>query len=227
MNLYKVIYTVFKHPLRLIFRVHVSGEENIPEKDGVILCANHTSMCDVLVLAVALKRQPRYMAKKELLKIPVVGAFLRALGAFSVDRGAADLGAVRKAISIIEDGGVVCMFPQGHRYPKVAVRSTPFRNGAGLIAYRAGCAVLPAYIKTSSGVVRFFRRTEVIFGKPIQNGEFRFTEGGNAEYKKAVKIMFERICDIGVEAGAPLELSAAQCTGTGEASEAEVTEDTK
>lgn len=224
MNLYSIIRAVFKYPMRFVFRVHVSGAENIPENEGVILCANHTSMCDVIVLAVAMDRQLRYMAKKELLKIPVVGAFLRALGAFSVDRGAADLGAVRKAISIIEEGGVVCMFPQGHRYPKVAVRSTPFRNGAGLIAYRAGCAVLPAYIKTSSGVVRFFRRTEVIFGKPISNSEFGFTEGGNAEYKRAVQVVFERICDIGTEAGAPIELAAAQCA---EAGNADVTEDTQ
>lgn len=209
MNLYSVIRAVFKYPMRLIFRVHVSGAENIPENEGFILCANHTSMCDVIVLAVSMDCQLRYMAKKEVLKVPVVGAFLRALGAFPIDRGAADLGAIKKADSIIEEGGVVCMFPQGHRYPKTAVRNTSFRNGVGLISYRAHCGVMPAYIKTSSGVVRFFRRTDVVFGEFIQNGELGFADGGNSEYKHAAETVFEHICDIGVSSGAPLELAAA------------------
>lgn len=209
MNLYSVIRAVFKYPMRFIFRVHVYGAENIPGDEGFILCANHTSMCDVVVLAVAMDRQLRYMAKKEVLKVPVIGAFLRSLGAFPVDRGAADLGAIKKADSIIAEGGVVCMFPQGHRYPKTAVRNTAFRSGVGLISYRAKCGVMPAYIKTTSGVVRFFRRTDVVFGEFIPNGEFGFTDGGNSEYKRAAETVFERICDVGVDSGAPLEILAA------------------
>lgn len=227
MSLYRVIYAVFKYPLKLLFRVHVTGEENIPENEGIILCSNHTSMCDVVVLAVAMRRQPRYMAKKEVLKVPIIGPFLHALGAFAVDRGSADLGAVRTAISIIGEGGVVCMFPQGHRYPKVAARNTPFRNGAGLIAYRAGCAVLPAYISTSSGVVRFFRRTDVVFGKLIPNSELGFDEGGNREYKQATQTVFDRICEIGVGAGAPVELEAVRAGASGAASDEGAPEEEK
>lgn len=219
MNLYNVIRAVFKYPMQFVFRVHVSGAENIPPDEGFVLCANHTSMCDVIVLAVAMDRQIRYMAKKEVLKVPVVGAFLRSLGAFAVDRGAADVGAIKKADSIIEDGGVVCMFPQGHRYPKVAVRNTSFRNGVGLISYRAHCGVMPAYIKTSSGVVRFFRRTDVVFGEFITNAELGFEKGGNSEYKRASETIFERICDIGVNSGAPLELAVAKDASGGASEE--------
>ncbi len=209
MNLYSVIRAIFKYPMKFVFRVHVTGAENIPADEGFVLCANHTSMCDVIVLAVAMDRQIRYMAKKEVLKVPVIGAFLRSLGAFAVDRGAADLGAIKKATTIIEDGGVVCMFPQGHRYPKVAVRSTAFRSGVGLVAYRAGCGIMPAYIKTSSGAAGFFRRTDVIFGEFIPNSELGFESGGNSEYKNAAQMLFECICDIGVKSGAALELAAA------------------
>lgn len=213
MSLYKVIKAIFKYPLKLIFGIRVTGAQNVPEQGGFLVCANHTSMADVILVAVAMKHQPRFMAKKEALSVPVVGAFLRSLGAFSVDRGGADVGAVRRAISIIEEGGVVSIFPQGHRYPKVAARSTPVRHGAGLISYRAGCGVLPMYIKTKSGKVKAFRRNEIVIGELIPFDALGFENGGSAEYRAASELVFDRICDIGVEAGAPLEVAAAKELG--------------
>ena len=210
MIFYKIIRTIFKYPLKLIYLIRVTGAENLPKEGGFLLCSNHTSMADVIPIAVALRRQPRYMAKKEALSVPVVGAFLRSLGAFAVDRGSSDVGAVKKAISIIKDGGVVCMFPQGHRYPKVAARSTPPRNGAGLIAYRAGCGVVPVYISTKTGKLRAFHRNEIVIGEFIPNEALGFSEGGSEEYKRATEIVYDRICGLGVAAGAPLEVAAAE-----------------
>ena len=213
MSFYKVMKGIFKYPLKAIFCVRVTGAENVPETGGFLVCVNHTSMADVILIAIAMKHQPRFMAKKEALSVPVVGAFLRSLGAFSVDRGGADVGAVKKAISLIEDGGVVSIFPQGHRYPKVAARSTPVRHGAGLIAYRASCGVLPMYIKTKSGQVKAFHRNEIVIGEPIPREALGFAEGGSAEYRRATELIFDRVCDIGVAAGAPLEVAAAKALG--------------
>lgn len=208
MMFYKIIKAIFKYPLMLIFGVRVTGRENIPESGGFLLCANHTSMADVILIAVAMRHQPRFMAKKEAISVPVVGAFLRGLGAFPVDRSGADVGAVKKAINIIKEGGVVSIFPQGHRYPYVAARSTPVRHGAGLIAYRASCAVLPVYIKTKSGKVKAFHRNEIVIGEPIPYESLGFTSGGSAEYSRVSGLIFDRICDIGARSGAPLELAA-------------------
>jgi 1-acyl-sn-glycerol-3-phosphate acyltransferase len=213
MSFFKVIKAIFKYPLMLIFGVRITGKENVPRDGGFLVCVNHTSMADVILVALAMRAQPRFMAKKEALYVPVIGAFLRALGAFSVDRGGADVGAVKKAISIIKDGGVVSIFPQGHRYPKVAARTTPVRHGAGLIAYRAGCGVLPAYIKTKSGKVKAFHRNEIVIGEMIPNEDLCFEKGGSDEYRRASEFIFDRICDIGVSAGAPLEVAAAESVG--------------
>lgn len=213
MIFYKIIRAIFKYPLKLIFGIRVTGRENVPADGGFLVCANHTSMADVILVALAMKYQPRFMAKKEALSVPVVGAFLRSLGAFSVDRGGADVGAVKKAISIIEDGGVVSIFPQGHRYPKVAARSTPVRHGAGLISYRAKCGVLPMYIKTKCGKVKPFHRNEIVIGEFIPNEALGFENGGSAEYRAATELIFDRVCDIGVAAGAPLEAAAAKALG--------------
>ena len=210
MSVYKVIRAIFKYPLKLIFGVSVAGKENIPKDVGFLLCSNHTSMADVVAIAVALPVSPRFMAKKEALSVPVVGAFLRSLGAFAVDRGGADLGAVKTAVGIIKDGGAVCMFPQGHRYPNVAAASTEPRSGAGLIAYRASCGVLPIYIKTKSGRLKPFHSNKVVVGEFIPYSDLGFENGGSAEYKSAAELIFGRICEIGVAAGAPLEVAAAK-----------------
>ena len=72
MKFYEAIYKIFARPVRALYRVRVIGAENLPAEGGCLLCSNHTSMRDVVVLAAALPRQPRYMAKKELFKIPLL-----------------------------------------------------------------------------------------------------------------------------------------------------------
>lgn len=197
MNFYEAIYKIFARPVRALYRVRVIGAENLPAEGGCLLCSNHTSMRDVVVLAAALPRQPRYMAKKELFKIPLLSQLIRALGAFPVDRGGADVSSIKKSIAMIEGGEVVSVFPQGHRVKGRCARGTPIKNGAGLIAYRSGACVVPAYIKTKAYRVKPFRRTEIIIGKPIANADLGFVSGGTAEYSAASHMIFDAICDLG------------------------------
>ena len=71
-------FATFLHPLR------VEGLENLPKDQPVLLCANHSSAVDPILLICAMRQDfpLRIMAKKQLMKIPVVGAFLRAIGVF-------------------------------------------------------------------------------------------------------------------------------------------------
>ena len=78
------------------------------------------------------------MAKKELFRIPVFNWMIRALGAYPVNRGGADVGAIRHTIRMLEDGKTVGMFPQGHRNNGVDPRTTKIHAGAAMIALRAG-----------------------------------------------------------------------------------------
>jgi len=198
MKFYDFIYAVFNKPVRALFRISATGLENVPSDGGFLMCANHTSLHDVTVVpAVLEKRRPKYMAKKELFKIPLLKQLITAFGAFPVDRGGADVGAVKMAISLIQSGESVFIFPQGHRHPHENVRDTEFHHGVGMIAYRANCDVLPVYIKTDAKQVRFFRKTEVIFGKLIKHDELGFENGGTDEYKNATALIFDRICDLG------------------------------
>ena len=63
MSAYSKVYKLFANPLRAIFSLKVEGEINLENDKGYLLCANHTGLLDVIVLAVSMRRQPRFMGK--------------------------------------------------------------------------------------------------------------------------------------------------------------------
>ena len=194
---YRVIYTLFVWPVRAIFPITVVHPENIPTEGGCLVCANHTSMLDVLILSAGLKRQIRYMAKKEVMTVPVLGKFLSALGAYPVDRGGADVGSIKQTISFLESGEMVGIFPQGTRHPGVNPATTPIKGGVGMITWHTKATVLPVCIVTKHNRVRPFCRTQLIVGKPIPFGEFDYENGGRKEYLAASERIFADICRLG------------------------------
>lgn len=195
---YNVMYFIFAWIVRLIYRVKIFGSENIPEH-GFILAANHTSMRDVLVLSASMnKRRLRYMAKKELFKVFGFGALIRGLGAFPVDRGGADVTSIKNTLSLLNEGEVVMLFPQGTRQKNKNPRTTPVKNGIGMIAGRSGAPVLPVYIKSKNNHVIPFHKTYVIIGKSATAAEMCGEENAK-NYPVIAREIFSRICTLGEE----------------------------
>ena len=194
--MFRVLYLLFRTPLCLLLGVRVRGRENVP-KDGFLLAANHTSMLDVVVLYGFLWRRIRFMAKKEIFKTKIGAWFFRKMGAFPVDRGGNDVGAIRTAIRLLKEGEVVCVFPEGTRHSGEDPRNSAVFGGVGMMAYRAGATVLPVCIKAEDNHVRFFHRTEVIIGKPIPPAALGVEKGGSASYETAAKRVFSAICALG------------------------------
>jgi len=182
---------------RVLFRIKVTGEENLPEEGGYVVCSNHTSMLDVVALAAALKRLLRFMAKKELFKFKPFGALIRKVGAFPVDRGGSDVKAIKTSISLVESGELVNIFPQGTRCKKIDPSTTKIKSGAGMIAFHAKCGAVPIFIKSKNNHLHMFGRNEIIIGKPIEYEEFGFTNGGKKEYEHASRMIFSRSLALG------------------------------
>ncbi len=106
-----LFFVIFK----LFFRFEVIGRENIPEKGGVIVAANHVSYLDPLVLGSAVrKRQARFMARSGLFKIPLVGSFVSAFS-FPVDRDKPSPSTIKHAVRLLKKGEVIVIFPEGGR----------------------------------------------------------------------------------------------------------------
>ena len=183
--------------IRFFSGIRVHGKNNIPKEGGYLLCANHISVRDVLLMGATCPRQIKFVAKKELFSVPVLRSVIKALGAVKLDRSGNDVAAIRKSIELIENGDAVSIFPQGHRYPAVDPSATPIKSGAGMVAYRSGCDVIPVFIKTKGNKYGIFKRTEIFYGSPIKNAELGFTTGGKDEYEAATEKIFGEILKLG------------------------------
>lgn len=196
---YKVIHFLFAAPIRFFRRLHVHGKENEPtaDKGAYLLCANHLTWRDPILLCACTHRQhPHFMAKKELFKIPLLRGLIRALGAYPVERGAMDVGAIKRTIRMLEEGTCVGMFPQGHRYKGQEPRSTPVKNGVALVAARSHVPILPVAFKCKDFKPRLFRRVDVYIGKPITWEELRLHGGDEKDYARMTEYIFGRVCDL-------------------------------
>ena len=162
---YKIMRWLVYPFIRLFIRVEYFGAENLPKDKGYILCANHISIADMFVIAVPVKCQIRYMAKGELFKFAPLKWFFSALGSFAVKRGQGDTGAIDKACSIIESGGVLGIFPEGTR--SKTGQPGKAKSGIALIAMRTKADILPISIKYSTGTFKLFCRATVRVGELI------------------------------------------------------------
>ena len=157
---------------KVAFRLHVEGQEFIPRTGPAILAANHVSYIDPVIIWIAVGRPIRFMAKKELFRSPLFGWLIRKCGAFPVNRNRIDLQAFKRAISLLEAGEIVTIFPEGTRGDGVDLR--PAKPGIGLIAARTGVPVIPAFHRGAEKVLpkgawlpRPYRIT-VKFGMPCR-----------------------------------------------------------
>lgn len=194
MGFYQVIYKIFSRPVRAVWRISTEGIENIPNS-GCILISNHTSLTDVIVLEAALNRQIRFMAKSELFKIPLLAQLIRALGAYPVNRGGADVKSIKRTISMIENGELIGIFPQGTRCPEIDPRETEVKGGAGMIAYHAKAPVLPVYIDNESRRTKPFHKNRVIVGRAVKFEDI-FPNEEKRNYEEVSRELFLTACEL-------------------------------
>lgn len=186
----------FSGLFRRLFRIRITNPENEPLDKNYVVCCNHTALMDVVVIAIALKNQLRFMAKKEIFKVPILSWFVKSMGAFPVDRKSGDVGAIKKTIEILKEGNCVGIFPQGTRCPYENPRETSIKDGIGMVAHRAGVGILPVAIKTKKGKLKFFRKTEFVIGEYIPPEELQFDGTNKEQYDKITHYAFDKTCQL-------------------------------
>jgi len=164
MNAYALLDRIgFRSAVARLYGVDVVGGEHIPARGGCILAANHESIVDPFILAVATTREIRYMAKAELFRRPAVAAALRALGAFPVERGAGDAVAFGEAAALLRRGEVLGIFPQGTSKQQLERR---WHRGAARLALVTGAPIVPVRMSgTRAWPLR--ARVRIVVGAPI------------------------------------------------------------
>ena len=161
---FHIAYLFVKPLICLLFPHKVVGLENLPE-GGALLCANHASGWDPVLIAVSLPYDSRlsFMGKDSLFRIPLLGPIIRKLGAFPVKRGGNDLVAMKTAMKALTDGRRLLVFPEGTRVEHQG--DADAKGGVTVMATRTGTPMVPIYC---GGKHKFLRRTTIVFGEPYR-----------------------------------------------------------
>lgn len=134
-------------------KVTVIGEENVPIDEAVLYVGNHRSFFDILITYVRVPRPTGYIAKKEMLKFPLLVNWMRNLHCLFLDRDDIKQGlkTILSGVEKIKSGISICVFPEGTRN-KVPDTFLPFHEGSFKMAEKSGCAIVPICINNSSAV---------------------------------------------------------------------------
>ena len=168
MRLYAFLRAFARVILRLVFRFRLYHNGEAPLEGGAILAVNHISFWDPFFLGVsAPRRHLTFMARSSLFTKPLVGWCLKKVQAVPLDRNANDFGALRTTISLLKEGKMIGIYPQGTRCPDRSPRETSFENGAAYLAMTAGVPIIPIGVATKNYRVRWFRKVVSVVGEPI------------------------------------------------------------
>ena len=160
--LYRFLKAIFIVPVWLLFRPRIVGYRHLFFKGkGIIIC-NHHSLCDPIWLGFVAPRTIHFMAKQELFAKRTSRGFLKALLAFPVNRHHADMGSLKRAVTILKKGCVFGIFPEGKR--SITGELDTFEKGAAFLALRCNAPIIPVYSDP-----KMYRRIRIrmIAGEPI------------------------------------------------------------
>ena len=155
-------------------KITVRGEENVPQDEPVLYIGNHRSYFDILLTYVRVPRPTGYIAKKEMLRWPLLVNWMKNLHCLFLDRADIKQGlqTILTAIEKVKSGISICIFPEGTRN-KEAHTFMEFHEGSFKIAAKSGCPIIPMTIYNSAGIFEDHfpkvKKAHVIleYGKPI------------------------------------------------------------
>ena len=181
---------------KLFYRVKVIGKENQIKEGGCVIIANHSSLFDPIAVAVAIKRDIKFLAKSDLEKHAILRWLFKRFGVVSINRGASDMVALRKVCEIVSGGDVTGIFPQGTRIECATPDIETALPGIGLIAGRAKVPILPVAIcyGKKNKKPKLFRKLRVAIGEPIPYEEYGFINGEKANSHEIAKYAFGKVC---------------------------------
>ena len=193
LNLIKLVARVY---FKTCYDFKVEGLENIPKTGALIIAGNHLSNADPPAIGsfAGLVRDSRFVAKKELFSVPLLGWFFRRSGYIPVDRARTigDFGALKEVVRALEQGQSVVMFPEGTR-SKTGKPQKP-KSGIGFLVYKTGAPVLPVKVEGTFGWP-WVRKIRVKFGTVIHLEKDPALEP-KAQYKQFANEVMEAINSI-------------------------------
>jgi 1-acyl-sn-glycerol-3-phosphate acyltransferase len=157
-------------PLRFWFRLSHEHLDRLPSTGPAIIACNHISYLDPLTNGDALVRagrRPRFLAKEDLFRIPVVGGALRGAGQIPVSRGTRDRSSLDRAVAALGRGEVVVVYPEGTVTKREDGLPMEGKTGVIRLAVATGVPITPIASWGSQAVWQKSGKGSLKFGRPI------------------------------------------------------------
>ncbi len=170
-----IVQWAFRGIMRLAgTNIIVLGEENVPRDTAVLYVGNHRSYFDVVMTYMRVPRLTGYIAKKEMLRWPLLRTWMKYLHCLFLDRDNIKEGlkTILAAIEKVKNGISICIFPEGTRN-RVPDTFLPFHEGSFKIAEKGNVPIVPMSIVNSADIFEdhlpWIRKTTVVieYCKPI------------------------------------------------------------
>lgn len=201
-----MIYAALRWFMRVMTRTYliglfrIVGVENVPRHGALIICPSHSGTLDPPMVPAFTPRSDTWsMAKSEYFKGGIIEFMFRSYHAFPVVRHSADRNALRRSFDLLKDGNALIIYPEGTRV-ETGVLAQP-EPGAGFIAQKAGCAVLPVGLTGTRECLpkgaRWPHRVPVgiSFGKPFMVASKR-PDGTKITHQEAAEAIMVEIAEL-------------------------------
>ena len=176
------------------------GVDRVPREGGGVVAANHFSGIDHPLIGGFSPRTIYFLAKAELLEVPVVGWSLSSLGVFGVRRGEGDRDALRHARRVAREGNLVGIHLEGTR--QRFGHPGPMHPGGLMIALQEGVPVIPCGLDTFGWSPANRRKCAVVWGEPMRLDDLQRNRRGYAEAVEVVGAEIVRLWRLAAEASA-------------------------
>ncbi len=161
---YAALFLLFR-----VKRITPTGEKYSGKiKGGAVITANHTSFSDPVIVGSSLwYRRLFFLAAEAVMSGKFKSFMLSQAGAIRLDRNAADIEAIKKAVETVKAGRLLAIFPQGGIKDEANIST--IKSGAVLIALRGGVPIIPMHILPRK---KWYSRQRVIIGNAVNPSEF-------------------------------------------------------
>jgi len=190
--LHKILQFIIKAIFKVLFRVETIDLYKVPRKGKLIICSNHISYVDAVIIGSFIPRCIYFMAKKELYSIKILGSLITFLNAFPVNRQTFDRKAFHTAFEVLNEGNALGLFPEGTRSTDGVLREG--KKGIGFIAAVSVAPILPVAISGANKIIQkphrrmFFPKIRLIFGDIIDVSDMLNKHGK----KEAINIIVDK-----------------------------------
>lgn len=180
---------------RIVYPFKMYGAKKVPDGPFVYV-GNHFNIFDIFYVAHTTSEGVHFMAKQCLFEKPILGWWMRKVGAISAMRDGSDIRTLMDAMKVLKNGEKVSLFPEGTRNKVSEEEFLPFHGGAAMLAIKTQTPVVPFVICSRP---RVFRMTHVVYGEPMELKEFYGRKLTQEDYDRADEMLKQRLYDLRAE----------------------------